>query len=583
VSEMLLLHRHGSLSEFRHVQQPSWSVAPASARSTDERISDVSASPLLSTDPSIQPLLAPVSVSHEPVMLPVPPAVSPSQSFRPTHELSSGPSFSQVSSTNPSMQPLPRTIKSPPREPTTLSIQPVAPLPRSVRSVDESTPTPFSSTGISMQLVVGTTVSALGELRPSATCAGATIPSALRSFGLPIMQSKAYQTSGISKPVTPCLDSANAQLTVYHLHHTQSTMSHLGLKIARMLLARIDGFQPVYLCSDTASAVQSTFFYSVSIATSQPHAVVRQKKELVVASSDPAPLDMSTSVTTSRAIPKLLLMLVLLVQFTCANAESISSDSGINGALTAFQDALTDAGLAAVAVLAVIQYTGGYRKRQSPVETLKAMLVWLRGDMHIDELELSVGHIHGDGHRIAGHVMPLTAVIRHWSPNSVYLDNVKMEERGTLILGLGDRVSANIAKPFIRPEYALVGIGMVALSCAVITRGIFWESYASYAAALFFLFVIGYQSLQMSTGWDLVPVPSLDKSQSRTVEQNAMDWLDGMVALLQDSEPNSQEIHVPYRTHVSRPGRGVAEIKRKSSGIIWMMRRRSGGIRKDQK
>ncbi|KIM92335.1 hypothetical protein PILCRDRAFT_83527 [Piloderma croceum F 1598] len=69
----------------------------------------------------------------------------------------------------------------------------------------------------------------------------------------------------------------------------------------------------------------------------------------------------------------LLGIIVFTALFGTARAD-ISSDSGVNQALIVFEAALTDAGLAIVAFITILQYTGGFKRRVSPLETLKAFV-----------------------------------------------------------------------------------------------------------------------------------------------------------------------------------------------------------------
>jgi hypothetical protein len=218
--------------------------------------------------------------------------------------------------------------------------------------------------------------------------------------------------------------------------------------------------------------------------------------------------------------------------FGSAQAD-ISSDSGVNQALIVFEAALTNSGLAIVAFATILQYTGGFARRVSPLETLKALLVWLSGGINLNELHLSFGVKDHNSDSIMDHVMPLTAVTMGQSIMSL---GMKAQERGTLILGLGDKIPITIAKPVVKMEYAVVGLIALGICIAAIPNGIWWNSYGAYASSLFLIYVVMFQSIALSLGWSSnLQINALKVKypiQDDEIKNDAITWLQELKTLL---------------------------------------------------
>ena len=254
------------------------------------------------------------------------------------------------------------------------------------------------------------------------------------------------------------------------------------------------------------------------------------------------------SVSHSHVVCRYFLSIAFFASLFGTVQADISSDSGVNQALIAFEAALTNAGLAIVAFATILQYTGGFARRVSPLESLKAKLVWLTGGIYMDELNLSIGL--KEANMTLGHVMPLTAVA---AGRSILATGIRAQERGTLVLGLHNKIPITIAVPVVKIEYALVGWITISLCASMVPSGLWWDSYGAYASALFLIYIIAFQSVALSLGWTSdQQVDAIHLIEDQEIKRNAIAWLTELKALLDAWDEQSQDPQIRQQNPMER-------------------------------
>src|ERR1700734_1485684 len=169
----------------------------------------------------------------------------------------------------------------------------------------------------------------------------------------------------------------------------------------------------------------------------------------------------------------------------------------------------------------------------------------------MNELNLSYGL--KEDNMTMGHVMPLTAVaIRR----SILSTGMMAQERGTLILGLGDKIPITIAEPVVKMEYAMVGLIVLAICLTAIPHGIWWDSYGAYASSLFLIYIIAFQSAALSVGWindqQINTIDLKNSMKNDEIEGSVKAWLQELKTLLDAWSEDAPSHHIRVQNEAEK-------------------------------
>jgi hypothetical protein len=130
------------------------------------------------------------------------------------------------------------------------------------------------------------------------------------------------------------------------------------------------------------------------------------------------------------------------------------------------------------------------------------------------------------------------------------------QERGTLILGLGDKLPITIAEPVVKMEYAMVGLIVLAICLTAIPHGIWWDSYGAYASSLFLIYIIAFQSAALSVGWindqQINTIDLKNSMKNDEIEGSVKAWLQELKTLLDAWSEDAPSHHIRVQNEAEK-------------------------------